>query len=68
LVALDMPTYFFGVNNDRPDPATGEELPHDQAAHEWAMGVTRDLNRNRRHPENMVRVKAYRRNGSVVEN
>jgi hypothetical protein len=31
-----MPIYFFGMNDQPADQATGEDLPHDRAAREWA--------------------------------
>jgi hypothetical protein len=60
-----MPIYFFGVNDQPADQATVEELPHDRAAREWATRVAQEVNRNRRHP--LVRVNAYRSDGSLVE-
>jgi hypothetical protein len=62
-----MPIYLFAVNDERPDQLTGEDLPHDRAAREWAAGVTREVNRNRRRPQAIVRVSAYRSDGSLVE-
>jgi hypothetical protein len=44
-----MPIYFFGVNDQPADRATGEDLPHDRAAREWAARVAKEVNRNRRH-------------------
>ena len=57
-----MPIYFFGVNDLPADQATGDDLPHDRAAR-----VTKEVNRNRRHPQSIVRVNAYRSDGSLVE-
>ena len=62
-----MPIYFFAVNDERPDQLTGEDLPHDRAAREWATRVTLEVNRNRRRPQAIVRVSAYRSDGSLVE-
>jgi len=62
-----MPVYFFGVNDQPADRATGEDLPHDRAAREWATRLTSEVNRNRRPPQSMVRVNAYRSDGSLVE-
>ena len=61
-----MPIYFFAMNDERPDQLTGEDLPHDRAAREWAARVTGEVNRNRRHPQAIVRVSAYRLDGSLV--
>ena len=61
-----MPIYFFAMNDERPDQLTGEDLPHDRAAREWASRVTGEVNRNRRHPQAIVRVSAYRLDGSLV--
>jgi hypothetical protein len=52
-----MPIYFFGMNDQPADQATGEDMPNDGAAREWAARVTVEINRNRRHPGFMVRVK-----------
>ena len=62
-----MPIYFFAVNDERPDQLTGDELPHDRAAREWAVRVTWEVNRNRKRPQTMVRVSAYHSDGSLVE-
>jgi hypothetical protein len=62
-----MPIYFFAANDERPDQLTGEDLPHNRAACEWAARVTREVNRNRRRPQTIVRVSAYRSDGSLVE-
>ena len=60
-----MPIYLFGVNDQAADQATGEDLPDDRAARDWAAGVTKEVNRNRRHPQSDVN--AYRSDGSLVE-
>jgi len=62
-----VPIYFFAMNDERPNQLTGEDLPHDSAAREWATRVTREVNRNRRRPQTIVRVSAYRSDGSLVE-
>ena len=62
-----MPIYFLGVNDQPADQATGEDLPHDRAAREWATRVAKEVNRNRRPPQSTVRVNAYRSDGSLVE-
>ena len=62
-----MPIYFFGMNDQPADQATGEDLPHDRAAREWAASVTKEVNRNRRHPQSRLRVNAYRSDSSLVE-
>jgi hypothetical protein len=62
-----MPIYLFGVNDQPADQATGEDLPNDRAAREWAARVTKEVNRNRRHPQSIVSVSAYHSDGSLVE-
>ena len=62
-----VPIYFFAMNDERPNQLTGEDLPHDRAAREWAARITREVNRNRRRPQTLVRVSAYRSDGSLVE-
>jgi hypothetical protein len=62
-----MPIYFFGVNDQPADQATGEDLPNDGAAREWAARVTKEVNRNRRHSQSIVSVNAYHADGSLVE-
>ena len=62
-----MPIYLFGMNDQPTDQATGEDLPHDRAAREWAARVTKEVNRNRRYPQSRLRVNAYRSDGSLVE-
>jgi len=43
-----MPQYFFHLDGFAPHDTEGEELPDDEAARQEALGVARDLSRNRR--------------------
>jgi hypothetical protein len=46
------------MKDERHNRATGEDLPHDRAVREWAAPVAKEVNRDRRNHETMVRVQA----------